>query len=356
MKGTATDPNCIKGDILMNVKSVFIVWYSYSRRAETLASELGGQVKFIYETRLKGRWLTPLRYLVQSWQTWRLLEREQPEVVLVQAPPIFAPLIVAVWCTLRGKIRRPEHQIPYALDCHTGTFYGRKWSWALPLLRLLSRRAAVTLVASEAALNILQNWRVRGIFLVDGLPTLSPATFTVGSEGKARVAVISSFAYDEPVPEIFAAARLLPSITFYLSGNPKKMAVRLLAQKPENVILTGFLPDDVYAGLLRNVEGLVVLTKAQHVLNCGAYEALAVEKPAVISDWPALRRCFTRGFIYVSNTPEAIAAGIEKMLIEQTTLKVEIVAMRSELVNRRQPYFNQFVTLLTSSYKKHQSA
>ncbi len=339
----------------MNVKSVFIVWYGYSRRAETLAAELGGQINFLYETRLKGRWLTPLRYLVQGWKTWRLLDREQPDVVLVQAPPIFAPLVVAVWCELRGKTGLPGHQIPYAIDCHTGTFYGRRWSWALPLLRLLSRRAAVTLVASEAALGILQNWRVPGIFLVDGLPTLSPATGTVGSEGEARVAVISSFAADEPVPEIFAAARFSPHVTYYLSGDPKGMAAKLLRQKPENVILTGFLPDDAYAGLLHNVDGLVILTNERHVLNCGAYEALAVEKPAIISDWPGLRRCFTNGFIYVTNTPEAIAAGIEKMLSEQTMLKNEIIAMRSALVMRRQPHFDQFVTLLTVGDQTHPS-
>jgi len=122
----------------MNVKSVFIVWYGYSRRAETLATELGGQVNFLYETQLKGRWLTPLRYLVQGWKTWRLLEQERPEVVLVQAPPIFAPLIVAIWCELRGKTRLPGHRVPYAIDCHTGTFYSRRWRWALLLLRLLS--------------------------------------------------------------------------------------------------------------------------------------------------------------------------------------------------------------------------
>jgi len=331
----------------MKAKSVFIVWYGYSRRAESLALELDGQVNFLYETRLKGRWLTPMRYLVQGWQTWRLLEQEQPDVVLVQAPPIFAPLIVALWCKLRGKTRRPGHQVPYAIDCHTGTFYGRRWSWALPLLRLLSQRAAVTLVASEAALGILQNWKVPGIFLVDGLPTLSPATGTVGSEGEVRVAVISSFAEDEPVPEIFAAARLLPHVTFYLSGNPRGKTARLRSQKPQNVILTGFLPDDAYAGLLQNVDGLVVLTKGQHILNCGAYEAIAMEKPAVISDWPGLRRCFTHGFVYVNNVPEAIAAGIEKMLSEQTTLKNEIIVMRSELIRRRQPHFEQFVALLT---------
>lgn len=348
LNGSFADPSRIKGDEHRSMKSVFIVWYGYSRRAETMATELMGQVDFIYEARLKGRWLAPVRYLIQSYKTWRLLERERPEAVLVQVPPIFAPIIVALWCELRGKNRRSGYRIPYVLDCHTGTFYDRRWSWALPLLRVLSRRAVVTLVASEAALDLLQHWKVQGIFLVDGLPVLRPVTGTVGSEGKVRVAVIGSFASDEPIPEVFAAARLLPHVTFYLSGNPKRAPASLLAQKPENVNLTGFLPDEAYAGLLQNMNGLVVLTKEQHVLNCGAYEAIAIEKPAVISDWPGLRRCFTRGFVYVANTPEAIAAGIETMLSQQIVLKNEMAAMRSELLDRRQAHFDQLVTLLTT--------
>src|SRR5258706_14363552 len=136
----------------MSVKSVFIVWDDHSRRAETLATELDMQVHFFYELRLKGRWLTPLRYLIQGWKTWRLVVRERPEVVLVQSPPIFAPLIVAAWCELRGKTSLSRLRIPYAIDCHTGTFYDIKWRWALYLLRLISKRAAATLVTSDDAL------------------------------------------------------------------------------------------------------------------------------------------------------------------------------------------------------------
>jgi glycosyltransferase involved in cell wall biosynthesis len=332
----------------MSVKSVFIVWYNHSRRAETMAAELNGQVVFQYEKGLKGLWLTPLRYLVQGWKTWRYLERERPDVVLVQTPPITAPLTVAAWCGLRGRNQSSEGRVHYAIDCHTASFYGRWWTWALPLLRLICRRAAITIVASEAALSVLQRWKTKSIFLVDGLPALSPPSGTVGSEGEARVAVISSFHDDEPVAEVFAAARLLSQVTFYVSGDLKLAPARLLAQKPENVILTGFLPDSAYTGLLKNVHGLVVLTKQPNILNCGAYEALVAEKPAVVSDWPQIRRYFTRGFIYVNNTPEAIANGIKKMLNEQEMLTAEIIAMRSELANRRQAEFEEFVTLLTT--------
>src|SRR5437016_927539 len=143
----------------MSVKCVFIVWYRHSRRAETLTAELGGQISFQYESGMKGPGLTPLRYLVQGWKTWRLLEREQPEAVIVQVPPIFALLIVAAWCRLRGKTRS---RVPYFIDCHTGAILN-KWRWSLPLLYLLSRRAAVTLVASQKVHSLFQHWNVKSI-------------------------------------------------------------------------------------------------------------------------------------------------------------------------------------------------
>ena len=329
------------------MKLLFIVWYGYSRRAETLAAEFRGQVGFLYEKDLKGWWLAPLRYLLQGLKTWYLLEREQPEVVVVQTPPIFAALVVAAWCKVRGGTRCSGRRISYVLDCHTGTFYDPQWRWALPLLHLLARKAALTLVASEAALDILKSWKVESLFLMDGLPALSPPGGTVGSEGESRVAVIGSFAADEPVVEIFAAAQLLPEVRFYFSGDPGRMTADQLSQKPENVVLAGFLPDSVYSGLLKNVHGLVVLTKEPNVLNCGAYEALAVAKPIVVSDWPQMRRRFTSGFIFVKNTPEAIASGIKTMLSEQEALVEKIITMRSELIASRRPVVEDIIDLLT---------
>ncbi len=326
------------------MKSVFIVWYGHSRRAETLAAELGGHVRFFYETGLQGRLFMPLRYIMQGVKTWLFLERERPEVVLVQSPPILAPLVVALWCWWFR--RRSGRSVPFVIDCHTGTFYSPEWRWTLPLLRLLSQRAAVTLVASEAALGILQSWRVKGLFLIDGLPVLSPPSGSIGSEGEARLAVISSFHDDEPVAEVFAAARALPHVVFYFSGNSKHMSASLAAEKPENVTFTNFLPDAMYTALLKNVHGLIVLTKEPNVLNCGAYEALVVEKPAIVSDWSQMRRYFKHGFIYVDNTPEAIAGGVIKLLNEQEALHAEIVAMRVEFQVQRQPQIEELIGVL----------
>lgn len=333
----------------MSVNSVYIVWSKHARRAETLSRELklDGQVCYMYEESLKTPWLLPLRYLVQSWKTWRFLERERPQAVLVQSPPIFALLVVAVWCELRGNFRSPGKRTHYALDCHPATWYNPKWRWAKPLVHLLSRRAAVTLCTNEGAQDILRVWKVRGFFLSDGIPTLSLPIGTIGSEGETRVGIIGSLDADEPISEVFAAARLLPQVTFYVTGNPQRLEEKLIAQKPENIILTGFLRGGNYTSLLKNMHGLVILTNVTNALNCAAYEAVAMGKPTVVSDWLEMRHCFSRGFIYVNNTSDAIAEGIKKILDERESLESEVLVLRSELAKSRQPKLEELAALLS---------
>lgn len=327
---------------------LFVVWARYSRRAATLSAELHGQLTLQYEDRLQARWLKPLSYLVYTWRTWQLLERQRPRTVIVQVPPIFALLVVAAWCAWRGE-KVTGHRVPYIIDCHTGTFYDLRWKWSLPLLHWLAKRALVTLVASDEAQKILQHWEVKNLFLIDGIPILDQPTGTVGSEGQVRVAVISGFGLDEPIPELFEAAKLLSYVTFYMSGNPARaggQAGKILEQRPANVHLTGYLSESAYVGLLKNVHGLVDLTKQPHLLTCGAYEALAVGKPGVISDWPLLKHYFTRGFIYVQNSPQEIAEGITKLIRERATLKEDILDLRQELYTRRKPAFEKLTSLI----------
>ncbi len=332
----------------MHEKVIVVVWASFSPRARTLAEELGGQVSFHYESRLERVWLKPLRWLMQGWTTWRMLEREQPDLVLVQTPPIFAPLVVSLWCWLQSRLM--DRHVSYVIDGHTGAFHYPSWRWSLPLLRLLSRGAVATLVTDEAALHLLKRWQVRGFLLIDGLPRLQPAVSAIGTEGEARVAVISIFSPTEPICEILAAARLLPHVTFYLTGETGKLAPALREQVPTNVRLTGFLRGGCYTALLKNVDGLVVLSREAHDLSCGAFEALVAEQPAVVSNGPEMRRFFTQGFIHVENTPTAIADGVQFMLNERLRLKEQVIAQRTVLVNERRSTFTAFVALLAEQH------
>jgi hypothetical protein len=77
------------------MRSAFIVWARYQRRAESLAEQLGASLHFVSEGR--GREVAAfLRYGLQARQTWRVLRRERPALVFVQNPPIFAVLEVAL--------------------------------------------------------------------------------------------------------------------------------------------------------------------------------------------------------------------------------------------------------------------
>ncbi len=349
----------------MNNKILYIVWFTHARRAETLSRELGAKLVFIYESQMKNKWLKPLRYVVQSWKTWRLLEREHPAFVIVQTPPTFAPLAVALWCKLRGKKRTF-----YIIDCHPGNFYHPHWRWALALLHLLAQGALTSLLCNEEAQDTLLKWNANYIFLPDGLPDLSSTSDTVGSKGDARIAVISTFSYDEPVAEVFAAARLLPHVTFYVTGDPGPATLQsrgrhrtrddmyyvtgdpglsmdgLLADKPENVILTGFLRGSVYNGLLHHVNGIMVLSRLRTTLSCGAFEALSLAKPTILSDLPEQRRLFSHGFIMVENTPEDIAKGIETLLNDHSTYVRKSELLREAYVSSRQPKLDKLLSLL----------
>jgi glycosyltransferase involved in cell wall biosynthesis len=329
---------------MMRKPILFIVWADTSRRAETLSAELGAQTCYVYERRLNASWQAPLRYFIQSWQTWHLLNRERPAIVFVQSPPIFAPLTVAFWCMLQNKFR--QARTSYVLDCHPSTFHSHRWNWALPILRFLSNRADFTLSSNMHAEDILRRWNVKGFFLADGVPSLCPATGDIGSQGELRVAFISTFDRIEPIAEMFAAARLLPHVTFYVTGDPALALPGILSQKPENVILTGFLRGGDYTALLKNVHGLLILTTRSIDLSCGAYEAVAAEQPAIVSTCSEDRLWFTRGFIYVDNTPEAIAKGVKELLDKRELLIPEVIALRSELFAKRQPRLKELAATL----------
>jgi hypothetical protein len=201
-------------------------------------------------------------------------------------------------------------------------------------------------VTDEAALYLLKRWQARGFLLIDGLPRLQPPAGAIGTRGITRVAVISIFSPTEPVAEILAAARLLPHVTFYLTGEISRLEPALREQMPANVLLTGFLRDGSYTALLKNVDGMVVLSREAHDLSCGAFEALVVEQPAVVSSGPEMQRFFVQGFIHVENTPPAIADGIQRMLNERVRLREQVVAQRAALVKLRLSTFAAFTALL----------
>jgi glycosyltransferase involved in cell wall biosynthesis len=72
------------------------------------------------------------------------------------------------------------------------------------------------------------------------------------------------------------------------------------------------------------------LTTHDHTMQRGAYEAMALGKPLVTSDWGILRDTFSRGTIHIDNSPGAIVAGVTRVTRERGDLAASMQCLREE--------------------------
>ena len=107
-----------------------------------------------------------------------------------------------------------------------------------------------------------------------------------------------------------------------LTGRPRREI-----EAPENVELTGFLDQDAYVGLLADAAAIVVLTDRDDTLLSGAWEAIALGRPLVVSETRALRTTFGDGVRYVASTPASIAEGIDATLADVAAAS-RVIALR----------------------------
>ena len=317
-----------------------IAWTRYDRRPDILAQHLGTRAEFVSRGK-KGKILqAPMKYMAQAQDTWRLLMRERPDVVLIQCPPIFAGLTVMRYAQRTGA--------RYVVDAHTGAFLSPKWRWSLPLLQMVARGALTTLVTNDHLKSVVEGWGARAdilAFTPGQYPEGEPYSFT-GDENHFHVLVVSTFEIDEPLDVVFQAARQLPGVSFYITGNPQHAPAGRLAQMPENCHLTGFMPYTRYVGLMRSSDVVMDLTTRDHTLLMGAFEAISLGMPLIVSDWPVLRSYFGKGALCISNTAQGICAGVLRAQREQATLKRNIQLLREDLEREWHAQFGNLVQLM----------
>ena len=265
-----------------------------------------------------------LRYIILAPKTLAAIARYRPRLIYCQNPSIVLTALLA--------ITRRFHGAPLVVDRHTNfrfdTLRSRSPIWRLyhVLSRLTDRLADLTIVTNEFLADWVKADGGRAVVLTDPLPNIAPSNRIYSGGEPAHIVVVGSGARDEPLPEILDAASSLGSRIHVAitSGGAKKAATRYLV--PANVNFPGFLPYEDYLDLLRSADLVVVLTKQAHTLCCGAYEAVSLHRPMVLSNFDTITNHFSRGAVYASPTAASIAKEIAAALENWPTLYEQVVA------------------------------
>lgn len=325
-------------DLPTGKKILYVSWAESCSRSDQTARELGGRSFMVYLPFLGSHPLTILpKYFGQFLMTAWLLIRHRPHAVIVMSPPIVA--VFAAWIYHILTRRR------FAMDCHTAAFMHPRWKRLQWLQHALGRRASVNIVHNEHLRDLVESHGGKTVIVKD-VPVLYGEGERYDLSEGPNVTAVCSFNPDEPIAAILEAARALPNVQFYLTGNPKHLSKELIDAMPENAQLTGFVSDAVFGDLLCRSNIVMSLTTRDHTMLRGAWEAIYQGTPVIVSDWPVLRESFPKGAIHVDNTGNGIASAVKRCLDDETEYREQAVESRSDRVNRWNSTRRQIVDAL----------
>jgi len=312
----------------LGIRALFLVWGAPhgSHRSEFMAQHLGMDLKHIYITAKRGKYYAPFKYFGQLVTTLIFLVRKRYQLVFVQAPPIFSVLPVYLYSLLSST--------EFIIDAHTPSLLGPIWAWTLPLHRFLSRRAITTIVTNDYLQKLVASWGANA-FVLEDPPIIKPSISRPMrlKNGALNVVMVSTASPDEPVEEVLEAARDLPEMCFYITGDYAKSRQYIVDSAPPNVHFMGYLREDFYP-LLAAADVIVDLCVEDHQFLSGANEALGLGKPLITSKGPVLEGYFNQGTIHVHNTPTGIRQGLLEAQDKLAELKADMLSLQA--IRRRE--------------------
>jgi glycosyltransferase involved in cell wall biosynthesis len=315
-----------------------VFWGPHSPSSESFARHLHAPCYLIHYLAWKRPWVAPFKYPLMWVKTWQVLLKQRPSAILVINTPVFAPMCVYLYAVLM--------KIPFVMNIHGHTLGGRRWGWSVPIQRFLAQRAALNLVGTSEYQRILESWDARYLFLED--PPIGPEIKVGGptnEPGEFCVTVVSTFAGDEPLEAVLDAARMLPDVCFFITGDTHLARKGLLNSAPGNVSFVGYLKGEAYWKLLSSSHAVMTLTTNPYSLVSGGYEGMYLGKALLLSRQPALIEYFTRGAVFIDHTPESIVAGV----LETKSRREELERESSELLREKSSIWQQNFQVLKST-------
>lgn len=283
------------------------------------------------------------RYAESMVKTLLLIRSKKPDIVFCQNPSIVLSFFCVIFKSLLScSVIIDEHNAGlFPLDGQNTVL-----NW---IARFIVRKADAVIVTNAALATQCTDWGGTPIVIEDPLPDFVeqysielPNSLSAASERVQpfELLFICTWASDEPYMNVLEAARVFSTDVLRITITGSYHGKVDPAEVPDCVHLAGFLAKPDYVRQLAGADGVLVLTTRQDCLNCGAYEAVSVLKPGVLSDTSALRCYFTDGFLFTDNSVESLINCIQSLIAEHDALKTSVEGLKTkcdanDLVNRK---------------------
>jgi len=253
------------------------------------------------------------RYVYSVVDTLIFLFKGRYQTLFVQCPSVVLCLLVSLYAMIMRKV--------FVIDCHNIVLDQADGSGIIKrAVSFIFRRADYVIVSNSALVPRVKALRGVPLVLPDKLPQVQGGELPQAYRNckQPLITFVCSFASDEPIDEFINAALMVKS-DFTLCVTGKRASadrLGLLKYESEKVIFTDYLKKSDYDALITHSDIMVVLTTRDDCLVCGAYEALSISTPAILSDSPVLRECFSPVFYYTKNTLGAFQETVESALAD----------------------------------------
>jgi glycosyltransferase involved in cell wall biosynthesis len=311
------------------MKILFISWGKEIELNKLLAEAIDANFSQIYVEKIWGLKLPAIiRYLIQSYRTLRVLRKEKADIIYVQNPPIFAPMLVWFYC-LGAKSK-------LAIDSHTAAFWDKKWRIFFPLFKFISRKAILNTCHNYKNLEILKKWKIEPALSVQfenpkydierlKSPLENNELNQILASASLPILMVNRFAGDDEWQTVVETARLMSEATFFLTGDPALARPKIKKdQLPANVVLTGYLPHEEFLKLMAGCRAVLALTSRKDTVLWSVREAMALIKPLVVTDSEALRHYFSTFAVFSRPLPEELKAKINEAINNEAKIKENI--------------------------------
>jgi len=296
------------------LKSIYIAWASYQRRAVSMQKYLGLSLHHVPPAQ-GNKLMKMIGYLEQSFATVQVVRKQKPEIVWIQLPPNFIVHLLLAWRFISAS------RFKIVLDCHNAAL--RKPWLSVPFFAAACRASDLVVVHNAEVLRALP------IELANDRPALiledPPSSFDnvhSTSSHESFVLVPCSFHDDEPIEMILAAARLVPDITFKITGRiAKAKAKGFMQDVPHNVVFTDYVTEEEFNELLHTSAVVAGLTTYEGIQLSVASEAIGAGKALILSGTRILRNMFQDCALFFENDEKAFADAVRRSILDRSAME-----------------------------------